>query len=111
MNPRIWVGVLISAISLIFLALTVDFVALGRVLASANPWWTLGVIGLLPIQMYLRAYRWRLLCPTPSELSMPGFRSALCLRYMVKTVVPLRAGERAPPSLVGESKRVSKSTA
>jgi glycosyltransferase 2 family protein len=111
MNARIWVGVLISAVSLIFLALTVDFVELGRVLASANPWLTLAVVALVPIQMYLRAYRWRLLFPSPNELSMPGVLSALYLGYMVNTVVPLRAGELVRAYLVGETEPVSKGTA
>lgn len=110
-NPRIWVGVLISAVSLIFLALTVDFVELGRVLATANPWLTLAVIALVPVQMYLRAYRWRLLFPSPTELSMPGVLSALYLGYMINTVVPLRAGELVRAYLVGETEQVSKSTA
>ncbi len=111
MNPRIWVGVLISVVSLVFLALTVDFAELGRALSAANPWLTLAVLALVPVQMYLRAYRWRLFFPDPPRLSMPGLLSALYLGYMVNTVIPLRAGELVRAYLVGETERVSKSTA
>ncbi len=110
-DPRVWLGVAISAASLIFLASTVDFVELGATLASANLALVAATAATLPATMWMKAYRWRMFFPRPDALSMRGLLSALYLGYMTNTVVPLRAGEIVRAFLVGQTERVSTSTA
>ena len=110
-NPRVWIGVLVSAICVVFLARSVDLAELGSALAGANPIWMLGILVVLVFTMYLKAYRWRLFFPEPERVSMHGLLSSLYIGYMVNTILPLRAGEIVRAFLVGESERVSKSTA
>jgi uncharacterized protein (TIRG00374 family) len=108
-NPQVWVGILISIISIGFLIWTVDFAELGAALADANPLLVLLCIATVPLSMYLKVYRWRLFFPDPGSVTSNGLLSALYLGYMANTVLPLRAGELVRAYLVGETERVSKS--
>jgi uncharacterized protein (TIRG00374 family) len=110
-NPRVWLGLLVSAACIVFLARSVDLAELGAALAGANPFWMLATLLILVFSMYLKAYRWRLFFPEPGRVSMHGLLSSLYIGYMINTVLPLRAGEIVRAFLVGESERVSKSTA
>jgi glycosyltransferase 2 family protein len=109
-NWRFWLGLGISAASILFLIRTVDLPALGAALAGANLLLVVACFATVPVSMYLKAYRWRLFFPEPGRLSMPGLLRGLYIGYTVNAVAPLRAGEVVRAFLVGESERVSTST-
>ena len=76
-DRRTWLGCGISAAAIAFLFLTADFAELGAALANANPLLVAGCIAMVPVGMYLKAYRWRLFFPDPGGVSMAGLLSAL----------------------------------
>ncbi len=109
-SPRLWLGLLISAASILFLVWSVDFGELWAALASANPLLVVACVATLPVTMYMKMCRWRLFFPEPSRVSTRGLLSALYVGYMANTVLPLRVGEILRAYLVGESERVRVST-
>ena len=110
MSPRIWLGLAVSAASVAFLILTVDFAELSQALATANIVLVAACVATLPVTMYLKSLRWQYFFPAQDRVSMRGLLSALYLGYMANTVLPLRAGEILRAYLVGESEQVSKPT-
>ncbi|MDP8921788.1 MAG: flippase-like domain-containing protein [Chloroflexota bacterium] len=110
MNPRIWLGIMVSIGVVAWLAYTLDPVHVWEALSGANPFLVLACWATLPVTMYLKCVRWRLFFPEPERISMRSLLAALYLGYMANTVLPLRAGEILRAFLVGEAERVNKST-
>ena len=57
MSPRVWVGLAVSAASIVFLFATVDFAELGQALSGANLLLVAACVATLPVTMYLKSYR------------------------------------------------------
>lgn len=68
-----------------------DLVELARQLRSAHWGWALLSTLLAPVQLLVRARRWRYLFPPRS--APPGLIPAIMIGYMANNVLPLRAGE------------------
>ena len=109
-NPRVWLGIVVSAAMVAWMAYTLDLPSVWDALAGANLLLVAATCATLPVTMYLKCVRWRLFFPEPENVSMRGLLSALYLGYMANTVLPLRAGEILRAFLVGQTERVNKST-
>ena len=109
-NPRILIGVIVSAICLFFVLRQVDFAELVDTLGRTNLFWVaLTILQLIPA-MWLKAYRWRLFFPDPEAARRAGLVPALYIGYMVNTIAPLRMGELVRAYLVGHHDRLGVST-
>ena len=68
-----------------------DLGELGRQLRSAHWGWAALSTLLAPVQLWVRAHRWRYLFPPRSD--PPRLIPAIMIGYMANNVLPLRAGE------------------
>ena len=68
-----------------------DLGELGRQLRSAHWGWAALSTLLAPVQLWVRAHRWRYLFPPRSD--PPRLTPAIMIGYMANNVLPLRAGE------------------
>jgi uncharacterized protein (TIRG00374 family) len=110
-DPRVWLGLLVSAVAVILLLYVVDVREVVAVIGQANPLAVIAVgVGTL-IAMWLKAVRWRLFFPEPEKIRRSGLLESLYIGYMVNTVLPLRAGEVVRAFLAAELEQTSKSTA
>ena len=93
-DPRVWLGLGVTALSLWFAFRGVSWPALGRELARANWWLLLGVsLPAYLVTVWLRAERWRVLARGVAAVpSGPAFR-ATAIGYLVNNILPLRIGE------------------
>jgi hypothetical protein len=109
-NAKAWIGVGVSALTLYLLYLTIDPGKVWQHMTAAS--WSLVVLTLLtvPVTMWLKVYRWRMLFPDPSVASMGGLQSALYIGYLANTVLPLRVGELLRVFLVGQTDGVGRIT-
>ena len=110
LNPRIWVGLLISAWCIFVLARDVRFDEVGPTLLKTNLLFVALAIGTIPFFMWLKALRWRLFFPDPESARNAGLVPALYIGYMVNTIAPLRMGELVRAYLVGHHDRLGVST-
>jgi uncharacterized protein (TIRG00374 family) len=92
-NWRLWVGILVSLLSLYLAARGVDFRGLLEALGQVQRVWLLPALGLLVFAMLARAYRWRLLFYPMSELRIGRLFNLLNIGYLANTVSPLRLGD------------------
>jgi hypothetical protein len=93
-DPRVWLGLGVTALSLWFAFRGVSWAALGRDLARTNWWLLLGVsLPAYVATLWLRAERWRVLARGVAEVPTgPAFR-ATAVGYLVNNILPLRIGE------------------
>ena len=68
-----------------------DLAELGRQLRAAHWGWAALSTLLAPVQLWVRAHRWRYLFPPRSD--PPRLIPAIMIGYMANNVLPLRAGE------------------
>jgi uncharacterized protein (TIRG00374 family) len=107
-DPRILVGLAISAVTLWFALRGVSFAALGRDIARAN----LAVL-LIPsvpaylAMLYVRALRWRHLTLAVAPVERGAVFRATAVGFMVNNVFPLRIGEVVRAWYLGREAGVS----
>ncbi len=93
-DPRIWIGVLVTAVTLWLALRGVSFSALGRDLARANLWIAVGVsVPCYLAIVYFRALRWRYLTDAIGEMPRGPLFRATAIGFMANNVFPLRIGE------------------
>jgi hypothetical protein len=93
-DPRLWLGLGITALALWLSFRDVSWRQLGRDMARANWWLLIGIS--LPAHLWalqLRAQRWRVLARGVAEFELgPGLR-ATAVGFMANNLLPLRVGE------------------
>jgi len=93
-DPRLWLGLGITALALWLSFRDVSWRQLGRDVARANWWLLIGVS--VPAHLWalqLRAQRWRFLARGVADFELgPSFR-ATAVGFMVNNLLPLRVGE------------------
>ncbi len=93
-DPRLWVGLFVTALALWLSFRDVSWPALGRDLARAN-WWLL-IAASLPAYVaaiWLRALRWRVLARGVADFDTGAAFRASAVGFMVNNLLPLRIGE------------------
>lgn len=107
---RVWLGILVSV------------AATAILLSMVNPWETIAVLQrtdpllltlyilAIPLAMWLKSHRWRLLFPRPEQIQVGGLIEVLYLGYMVNAIMPLRIGELVRVFLVAQTQPTSRST-
>ena len=94
---RLLIGLAISAV---FLALTlsrVNLAEVGAAIAAASPAWLLVALGIVIVDVLLRALRWQfLLHGVPGAGTKPPYRLAvgyLMIGFTANAILPARLGE------------------
>jgi uncharacterized protein (TIRG00374 family) len=94
LDPRLGVGLVVTAAALWFAFRGVDFAQLGRDVARANLW--VLILPSVPAYLwtlYVRALRWQHLIGGVGEASTGALFRATSVGFMVNNVFPLRMGE------------------
>ena len=93
-DPRVWLGLGVTALSLWFAFRGVSWPALGRELARTNWWLLLGAsVPAYLAALWLRAERWRVLARGVAEVPAGAAFRATAVGYLVNNILPLRVGE------------------
>ncbi len=93
-DPKVWVGLAITAVCLWLALRDVDFGQVGQAIAQAN-WFLLLAVSVPAylLTMYVRALRWRYLTDPVHPIGTgPLFRST-AVGFMANNLIPLRIGE------------------
>lgn len=101
-NWRFWVGVILSLVTLAWLARTTDWAAVGAALRDMDYRWVLLATLLNLISVPLRTLRWRLMFPPDRLPSWRRLLSALLIGQAVNVLMPARLGDLLRASLVGQ---------
>lgn len=109
-DPRTWLGILVSIAATALLLYVVDPSEVVGALRRADPVLVGVYVLLVPLALWVRCVRWRLLYPRPEAVRVAGLSEALYIGYMVNTLLPLRAGELVRAFLAAESESTSRST-
>ena len=107
---RLLIGLAISAV---FLALTlsrVNLAEVGAAIAAASPAWLLVALGIVIVDVLLRALRWQfLLHGVPGAGTKPPYRLAvgyLMIGFTANAILPARLGDIARAILAGDAFRI-----
>ncbi len=110
-KARFWIGILISIIALAFAFRQVDF---SQVLAALSgiSYWPLAA-SLVPILLTLplRGLRWRLLFYPRKGLRLVNLVAVINIGYLLSNIFPVRLGDVARAYLIGDTEKVSRSSA
>ena len=93
-DPRLWVGLGVTALALWLSFRDVSWPALGRDLARANWWLLIGAsLPAYVAAIWLRALRWRVLARGVADFDTGAAFRATAVGFMVNNLLPLRVGE------------------
>ena len=98
---RFWLGVGLSLVSALWLALTTDWAQAGAALAQANYGLVLAAIGLAWLTILMRTARWRLLFPRHNLPPFGRLTAVMLIGQTINVIVPARAGDLARAAPVG----------
>ena len=102
------IGIIISLVSIFWLASQFDFYELIKTLKSASIGFLLAIPILTLISFLLRAERWRILIShTPPVRYWSSF-SALMIGYLLNNILPARAGDIARVIEIGKTEHISR---
>ena len=101
-NWRFWLGILLSLVTLGWLAYTTEWAAVGTALREMDYRWVLVATLLNLISVPLRTVRWRLMFPPAQAPPWRRLTSALLIGQAVNVLAPApRLGDLLRASLVG----------
>ena len=89
-------GLLVSAVALFLVVRSIDLAEAARVLLAANPVPLVAIVGLVSMQVGVRAFRWSVLLPRLADgrrIPFPRLVAPLLIGYLGNAVLPARLGE------------------
>lgn len=94
-NPRVWVGIAVSALFVVLLLRQVDRDEVVAELLNlrGNAGWLVLAVGVEFIALWVRALRWRVVLDSAVRISTGEAWSVLMIGYAANNLLPLRAGE------------------
>jgi len=104
-------GIAVSLLCLYFATRGTDWQGVGGVLAGASPGWTLALVGVSVMTIYIRAQRWRVLLRPLGRVALYPALSATAIGFGATSVLPFRLGEVLRPVLLGRREGVGISAA
>jgi uncharacterized protein (TIRG00374 family) len=102
-------GLLVSAIALFLVVRTIDVAETLDVLAAANPVPLAGIVGIVAVQVVLRAFRWSVLLPRlegGGRIPVARLVPPMLVGYLGNAVLPARLGEPMRAVLAARRERV-----
>jgi uncharacterized protein (TIRG00374 family) len=107
---RAVVGVAISLVALWLVLRSVDLQETAEILRTADWRWIAVLIGLLCIDLAVRALRWQRLLAPIASVPYTHTLSYLLVGYLANNVLPARLGELIRSHYAGDRERISRST-
>jgi hypothetical protein len=103
------IGIIISIISIIWIARNFNFADIVSSLLSADYGYLIPVIWLIVLSFALRSFRWGLLFIGPKKPSNTSLFTSLMIGYLGNNILPARAGELARIYVLNKQEGISKS--
>jgi hypothetical protein len=100
------VGIGISAVALWIVLRSVDLEAAGTALTSADLAPIAGIIGIVAVQLAIRALRWSVVIPVRPRIAVHRLVPPLLIGYLGNAVLPARLGEPMRAVIVARRERV-----
>jgi hypothetical protein len=88
-----WVGLLISAVCMYFVARDLEWAAFWAALKSAKYWWLIPGVLVYLVGVWARAWRWHYLLRPLKPISTRKMFPIVMIGYMGNNIYPARAGE------------------
>lgn len=110
-KARFWIGILISLIALAFAFRRVQFGEVWAAMAGVHYGLLAAAVLLLILFLVLRAVRWRLLFYPQQELRLLNLWAVINIGYLLSNIFPARLGDVARAYLIGDTEKVSRTTA
>jgi uncharacterized protein (TIRG00374 family) len=108
-HPAYWVVSLTLAGTLLYWSLRgIDWPRVGEILATARLPYVLAAIALCSLNMFFRAFRWRILLTAEARVSIPAAFWATAAGYFGNNFLPARAGEFVRTVMISSRSAVSK---
>ena len=109
---RVWAGVAVSAVAIVWAARGVDWSAFATALGEAN-WLLLGAVFVLSplINIGFRAVRWRILLSPVAAAPLARLHNATAIGLMMNNVLPARIGEFVRAYALSKTQRIAVGTA
>jgi len=105
-NWKLWLGVVISIVSLVYFCWDLDVGALWAAIRSANYVYIIPAVVLLYAGIYIRGWRWQLFFKGIRRVSYNRLFAIEMVGFMGNSIYPLRAGEIMRAYLLGRRERV-----
>ena len=100
LTVRIVLSLAVSAVLMWLSLRNADLHAVGRAIASADPWRMLGYAAILLCIHVVRTVRWGILLEPLGHVGFKRLNSASAVGFMLLMVLPFRLGEFARPLLI-----------
>ena len=110
-NWRLWLGIAVSALFLVFLVWTIEFQELIRALKEANYLYLAPAVIIYFVGIYFRAARWRYILSPLHQVSSRRLYPVVVMGYAANNVLPARAGELVRAYYMAQRERFSGSAA
>lgn len=107
---RAALGLAVSAVAIALLVRAVDLGAAAEALRAAEPAWVGLLIGLIALDVVLRALRWRVLLGPVATVPYRTVLGALLIGYLANNVLPARLGELVRCHVLGGRAGVPRAT-
>jgi uncharacterized protein (TIRG00374 family) len=92
-NPRVWIGLAVSAVFLALLLRQVDRDELMAALGAVQPAWLVLAIGAELAALWVRGLRWRVVLASTVRVSSFDAFALLMIGYAANNLLPMRVGE------------------
>ena len=110
-NWRLWVGLGVSALFLVFLIWSIDTEKLIKALREANYLYVIPAVVIYFIVVYFRASRWRYILSPLRSFPVRRLYPVVVIGYAANNVLPARIGELVRAYYLSQRERFSGSTA
>ncbi|HET7725924.1 MAG TPA: lysylphosphatidylglycerol synthase transmembrane domain-containing protein [Candidatus Limnocylindrales bacterium] len=107
---RAAIGIAVSVVAIALVLRSVDLAAALDALRRANVAWVALLVGLITVDVVLRAARWRLLLRPVAQVPFRATLQALLVGYLANNVLPARLGELVRSHVLGDRTGISRST-
>ncbi len=110
-NWRLWVGVGVSGVFLLFLVWTIDLDDLFSALRKANYFFVAPAVVIYFVGVYFRAARWQYILSPLIQVSAGRLYPVVVIGYAANNVLPARAGELVRAYYMAQREQFSGSSA
>ena len=110
-NWKLWLGLLISAVSIYLALRNVDIIMLGEVISRCSLYYLLAAVLIHLFQLVIRAWRWKILLGPIKETGFSNRILSVVIGFAANCLLPARLGEFVRADQLGQREQISRSSA
>jgi glycosyltransferase 2 family protein len=109
-NWKLWLGLLISAVSIYLALRNVDIIMLGEVISRCSLYYLLLAVLIHVLQLVIRAWRWRILLGPIKRTGFSNRILSVVIGFAANCLLPARLGEFVRADQLGQREQISRSS-